>query len=249
MHRSVRARGHTTSYFRGRHTTRTDSELRTDISAELTWDPSIRHEDIATAVKDGVVTLAGTVDTYAQRYATERGVEQVKGVRAIVNDLAVKLPGAMERSDADLAHAAVNALRWNSQVPDERIQVKVSNGWLTLEGEVDRYYQRHAAEGAVRYLQGVKGVTTRITLRAAPTPGDIKQRIRDSIKRQAEIDSDHIPVETSASRVTLRGTVRSLAERRDAEPAAWNAPGEVIVVHDPTAAEAIDEMAGVLRFR
>jgi osmotically-inducible protein OsmY len=211
---------------------RTDSELRTDILAELTWDPSIRNEDIATAVKDGVVTLAGIVDTYAQRYAAERAVERVKGVQAIVNDLVVKLPGAMERSDADLAHAAVNALRWNTQVPDDRIQVKVSNGWLTLEGEVDRYYQRHAAEGAVRYLQGVKGVNSLITLRAAPTPGDIQQRIRDSIKRQAEIDAGHVTVETSGSRVILRGAVRSIAERRDAERAAWNAPGVTSVEND-----------------
>jgi len=218
---------------------RTDSELRADIIAELTWDPSIRNEDIATAVKDGVVTLAGTVDTYAQRYAAEHGVERIKGVRAIANDLIVKLPGAMTRSDADLAHAAVNALRWNTQVPDERIQVKVSDGWLTLEGEVDRYYQRHAAEGAVRYLQGVKGVNSLITLRATPTPGDIKQRIRDSIKRQAEIDADHVTVETSASRVTLRGTVRSIAERRDAERAAWNAPGVTSVENDINVAPPI----------
>jgi len=218
---------------------RTDSELRADIIAELTWDPSIRNEDIATAVKHGVVTLAGTVDTYAQRYAAEHGVERIKGVRAIANDLIVKLPGAMTRSDADLAHAAVNALRWNTQVPDERIQVKVSDGWLTLEGEVDRYYQRHAAEGAVRYLQGVKGVNSLITLRATPTPGDIKQRIRDSIKRQAEIDADHVTVETSASRVTLRGTVRSIAERRDAERAAWNAPGVTSVENDINVAPPI----------
>jgi osmotically-inducible protein OsmY len=211
---------------------RTDSELRIDVVAELNWDPSIRDEDIATAVKEGVVTLAGTVETYAQRYAAERAVGRVNGVKAIVNDLAVKLPGAMERSDPDLAHAAVNALRWNVQVPDERIQVKVANGWLTLEGEVDRYFQKEAAERAVRYLAGVKGVSNLIALRAMPAPADIKQRIRASIKRQAEIDADQITVETSGSRATLRGTVRSVAERRDAERAAWNAPGVTSVEND-----------------
>jgi osmotically-inducible protein OsmY len=204
---------------------RTDYELRADIIAELGWDPSIRDEDIATAVKDAVVTLAGTVDTYAQRYAAERAVERVRGVKAIVNDLTVKLPGSMERSDADIAHAAVNALRWNVQVPSERIQVRVSNGWLTLEGEVDGFYQKDATERSVRSLMGVKGLTNLITLRAMPTPGDIKQRIRSSLKRQAELDADEIAVETDGSRITLRGTVRSMAERRDAERAAWNAPG------------------------
>jgi osmotically-inducible protein OsmY len=211
---------------------RTDNELRTDIIAELNWDASIRDEDIATAVKDGVVTLAGIVDTYAQRYAAERAVERVNGVKAIVNDLTVKLPGAMERSDADIAHAAVNALRWHTQVPEERVQVKVANGWLTLEGEVDRYYQQEAAEHAVQYLTGVKGVSNVITLRAMPTPADIKQRIRSSIKRQAELDAEQVTVETSGSRVMLRGTVRSLAERRDAERAVWNAPGVTRVEND-----------------
>jgi osmotically-inducible protein OsmY len=211
---------------------RTDNELRTDIIAELSWDASVRDEDIATAVKEGVVTLAGIVDTYAQRYAAERAIERVIGVKAIVNDLTVKLPGAMERSDADIAHAAVNALRWHAQVPAERIQVKVANGWLTLEGEVDRYYQKEAAEHAVRYLTGVKGVSNVITLRATPTPADIKQRIRSSIKRQAELDAEQVTVETSGSRVTLRGTVRSLAERRDAERAVWNAPGVTRVEND-----------------
>lgn len=211
---------------------RTDNELRTDVIAELNWDPGIRDEDIATAVKDGVVTLAGIVDTYAQRYAAERAVERVHGIRAIVNELTVKLPGTLERSDPDLAHAALTALQWNVQVPAERIKVKVANGWLTLEGEVDGYFQKEAAERAVRYLMGVKGVSNLITMRATPAPADIKQRIRASLKRQAEVDANQITVETSGSRVTLRGTVRSAAERRDAERAAWNAPGVTRVDND-----------------
>lgn len=211
---------------------RTDSELRIDVTSELNWDPSIRNEDIAIAVKEGVVTLAGTIDTYAQRYAAERAVERVNGVKAIVNDLTVKLPGALERSDADIAHAAVNALRWHIEVPDERIQVKVTNGWITLEGEVDLYFQKEAAERAVRFLTGVKGVANLITLRATPTPADIKQRIRSGIKRHAELDAEQITVETSGSRVTLRGTVRSVVERRDAERAVWNAPGVQRVDND-----------------
>lgn len=204
---------------------RTDQDIRTDIISELDWDPSIRHEDIATAVNDAVVTLAGTVDSYAQRYSAECAVARVQGVSAIVNDLAVKLPGAMVRSDADLAHAAVSSLRWHSEVPEGQIRLRVEDGWLTLEGEVDWHFQKEAAEQAVRHLTGARGLTSLITLRAMPTVSDIKQLIRTTMKRQAELDADHVTVEMAGSRVVLRGMVRSVSERRDAERAAWNAPG------------------------
>jgi osmotically-inducible protein OsmY len=181
---------------------KTDSELRAAVLSELQWDTSIRGEDIAVSVQDEVVTLAGTVDNYAKRYAAERAVERVKGAWAIVNSMAVKLPGGLVRSDAEIAHAALNALSWHVQVPEERIRVKVSDGWLTLEGEVDRQYEKQAAENAVRYLLGLKGMTNLITLRGVRL-SDITQRIRSSLKRHEEVDAGRITAETSGSRLTL----------------------------------------------
>jgi osmotically-inducible protein OsmY len=209
-----------------------DHELHRDIVAELNLDPSIRDEDIAVAVKDGVATLAGTVDDYAQRWAAERAVEQVQGVRAIVNDLAVKLPGDNARSDSEIAHAALNALRWDVQVPDHRITVKVTDGWIMLEGEVEWNYQRDAASRAVRYLTGVKGVSNMLQLRKVASAADVKHRITDMLRRQAEIDAGQITVEVSGHTVILRGAVRSLNEKRDAERAAWNVPGVTRVEND-----------------
>lgn len=213
---------------------KSDTELQRDVAAELNWDPSIRNEDIAVAVKDGAVTLAGTIDSYAQWYAAERAVERVKGVRAIVNELKVTLPGGKERSDSDVAHAALNALKWDIEVPDERLKVKVANGWITLEGEVEYHYQRSAAERAVRSLAGVRGVSNAIIVRAIPTPTDVKQRIRDMLKRQAAFDAEHVTVELYDHTARLSGTVRSFAERRDAERAAWQTPGVTKVENDLT---------------
>jgi osmotically-inducible protein OsmY len=193
---------------------RTDSELRADVLSELQWDPSIRGEDIAVSVEDEVVTLAGTVDNYAKRYAAERAIDRVKGTRAIVNSVAVKLPGGLTRTDAQIAHAALNALCWHIQVPEERIRIKVSNGWLTLEGEVNRQEEKQAAENAVRYLLGLKGMTNLITLRPGVRLSDITRRIRSSLKRPEEVDAGQVSAETLGSRLTRRGAVRSRAERR-----------------------------------
>jgi osmotically-inducible protein OsmY len=204
---------------------RSDTELHDDVLAELRWDQRLREKDIAVAVREGVVTLAGTVESYAQRYASERAVERVKGVRAIVNDLAVKLPGGAERSDADIAHAALDAMRWDIEIPHDRITVKVTDGWVTLEGEVQWYFQKDSAERAVGHLAGVKGVSNLLLVSPSPAPSNIKQRIKETFKRQAELDADHITVETAEHKVVLKGNVESLAEKRAAERAAWNSPG------------------------
>jgi osmotically-inducible protein OsmY len=204
---------------------RSDTDIQKDIIAELHWEPSLRDDDIAVGVRDGVVTVAGFVDSYADKWRAERVASRVKGVRAIANDLEVKLPTSSQRPDPDIARAVLDALRWNISVPADRIKVKVEKGWVTLEGEVDWYYQREAAERSVRYLTGVKGVSNLITVAAKAAPSEIKEKIKEALQRGAQFDAEHITVEVEGSKVVLRGTVRSYAEMRDAERAARNAPG------------------------
>lgn len=211
---------------------RTDSQIQKDIEDELKWDPSLENEDIGVAVHDGVVTLAGFVSSYANKWKAERMVSKVRGVKAIANDLEIKMPTSSSRADPDIARAALDALRWNVTVPDDRIRVRVEKGWLTLEGDVDWNFQREDAERAVRYLTGVIGVTNLIAVRTRPTPSDIKQKIKDALERSAEFDANHITVEVDGHRAILRGTVRSFAEKRDAERAARNAPGVTEVEND-----------------
>ncbi|HET9983674.1 MAG TPA: BON domain-containing protein [Longimicrobiales bacterium] len=213
---------------------RTDSDIEKDIINELKWEPSLRDDDIAVSVKDGVVTLAGFVDSYYDKWKAERVVSRIKGVKAIANDIEVRLPTASERPDPELARAAVDALRWNVLVPVDRIKLKVENGWVTLEGDVDWYYQKEEAERTVRRLVGVRGVTNLITVHARATPTDIKRKIREALERGAQFDASRITVEVEGNRVVLRGTVRSYAEKRDAERAARNAPGVTEVENDLT---------------
>ena len=204
---------------------RTDTERQKDVVAELKYDPSLRDDDIAVAVRDGVVTLAGFTDSYSEKRTAERVASRVKGVKAIANDIEVKLPSSSQRPDPKIAHAAVSALELNSSIPKDRVKVKVENGWLTLEGAVDWYHQKEAAERAVRYLTGIKGVSNLITVRVRPTPSDLKQKIREALRRGAELDAERITVDIDGNTAILRGTVRSYAEMRDAERAARNAPG------------------------
>jgi len=203
--------------------------LQKKVLDALDWEPSLDASRIGVAVNDGIVTLNGQVPSWAELWTAERVIKGMSGVKGVANDLEVKLPGDAQRSDTDLATAAVRALEWDVQVPNQKLQVRVANGWLTLEGKVEWQYQREAAERAVRHLLGVRGVSNQITLVPKVTPADLKKRIEEALKRSAELEARLIRVETKGGAVVLDGTVHSWAERDRAEQAVWAAPGVVSV--------------------
>jgi len=202
-----------------------DLTIKEDVEAELQWEPSIDAAVIGVAVKDGVVTLSGRVPSYDQKMAAARAAARVRGVKAVANELEVGVPAAEERTDEDIARAVANALTWNTAIPADKVKAQVSRGWVTLEGTVEWYYQKEAAERAVRPIRGVKGVTNNIVVKPTVSAAVVKSQIEAALKRSAEIDAQRITVETRGDTVILRGRVRAEVERHEAERAAWAAPG------------------------
>ena len=201
----------------------TDEEIQKDVLAELKWDAQVQPNEIGVSVKDGVVTLTGWVDSYLKKWAAEDAAHRVGGVKAVANDIEVKL--FSERTDADIAEAAIRALQWDASVPADKIQVTVSKGWVTLKGEVNWNFEKQDAERVVRRLTGVKGVSNLITVKPSTTPSELKKRIEDALVRNAKVDANTITVEVQGSKAILKGAVRAWVEKEEAERVAWLAPG------------------------
>lgn len=204
---------------------KSDEQIQKDVLAELKWDTRVMPNEIGVSVKDRVVTLTGHVDSFYKKWAAEQAAHRVRGVRAVANELEVKLPSTSERTDEEIAAAAAHAIDSDALLDSKNLHVTVSKGWVTLSGEVEWNFQKEDAERVVRRLWGVKGVTNLITVKTRPTPIELKDKIEKALIRDAELDAKKIEVDVQGSKAILKGTVRSWAEREEAERTAWAAPG------------------------
>lgn len=204
---------------------KTDAEIQKDVMDELSWEPFFKASEIGVAVKNGVVTLSGTVDNYLKKTTAEKAAKRVAGVKAVAEDIEVKFSGDRIKNDTEIAQAILNALKWNSAITEDKLKVKVEDGIVTLDGQVEWEFQRGVIISEIESLWGVKQIVNNITLKNISPITDLKQKIKSAFKRSADIDADKIDVETLGNKVTLKGEVRSWKERADAEMAVWSAPG------------------------
>jgi len=211
-----------------------DADLKNDILSELKYEPGVKTNDIGVLVKDGTVTLNGYTTSYWEKANAVRAAKRVVGVNAIADDIQIKLPGSLSRNDTDIATTALQQIEWSPAVPANAVKITVRDGWITLEGEVEWWYQRNAAENAVHFLMGVKGVSNSITIKPKLSAADIETDIHAAFKRSSMLDADEVTVTTSGNTVTLRGKVRTFAERDEADRVAWAAPGVMLVVNELT---------------
>jgi osmotically-inducible protein OsmY len=213
---------------------KTDANVQQDVLAELKWEPSVNATDIGVEVKDGVVTLAGHVDSYSEKWNAERAAQRVYGVKALAVEMDVRLPGSSKRNDGDIARSAENVLQWTTYLPTNSVKVMVEAGWITLTGEVEWGYQREAAAHAVRNLMGVTGVSDDIRVKPTVTRGAVKGDIEAALKRRAHADANNIAVAVNGNDVTLSGTAHTWSERMLARNTAWGTPGVHSVVDNIT---------------
>ncbi len=204
---------------------KSDIELQKEILNELKWEPGVKVEKVGVHIDSGVVHLTGEVDSYPEKMAVERAVKRVPGVTAIAQEMKVRLLDEYERNDEDMAGLIGNALEWNVSVPHDDVKVTVQDGWVMLDGTVDFWYQRNAAEEAVRNMVGVKGVTNRVLVKPSPTPQNLKEQIERNMVRVARLDARQVEVEVTSGKAILTGTVSTVAERDEAERAVCTAPG------------------------
>lgn len=204
---------------------KTDTEIQKDVMNELDWEPFFKASDIGVAVKNGVVTLSGTVDSYLKKITAEKAAKRVAGVKAVAEDIEVKYASDSVKNDTEIAQAILKALKWNSAITEDKIKVKVENGVVTLDGQLEWEFQRGVVVSEIESLLGVKRIINNISIKNVVPLADLKQKIRSAFERSATVDADKIHIETSGNKVTLKGDVRSWKERADAEMAVWSAPG------------------------